>query len=131
MAKIQLEGLDDLLADLQLEAERIERNGPAALEKAADVCVDALRKTVPRRYGYLQGSIKPSPIRKGLGGSLDLDVYPQGMKKQSGKSQRFETIGFVLEYGRSNMPTQPWMDPAIESAGESILDALENELMKD
>jgi len=37
----------------------------------------------------------------------------------------------VLEYGRSNMPAQPWMDPAIESAGESILDALENELMKD
>lgn len=131
MAKIQLEGLDDLLADLQLEAERIERNGPAALEKAADVCVDVLRKTVPRRYGYLQGSIKPSPIRKGTGGSLDVDVYPQGMKKQSGKSQRFETIGFVLEYGRSNMPAQPWMDPAIESAGESILDALENELMKD
>ena len=60
-----------------------------------------------------------------------MDVYPQGMKKQSGKSQRFETIGFVLEYGRSNMPAQPWMDPAIESAGESILDALENELMKD
>ena len=116
MAKIQLEGLDDLLADLQLEAERIERNGPAALEKAADVGV---------------GSIKPSPIRKGMGGSLDVDVYPQGMKKQSGKSQRFETIGFVLEYGRSNMPAQPWMDPAIESAGESILDALENELMKD
>ena len=89
------------------------------------------RKTVPRRYGYLQGSIKPSPVRKGAGGSLDVDVYPQGMKKQSGKSQRFETIGFVLEYGRSNMPAQPWMDPAIESAGESILDALENELMKD
>lgn len=131
MARIRLDGLDDLLADLQLEAERIERNGPAALEKAADVCVAAMRKTVPLRHGDLQKSITPTLVRRGLGGVMSVDVFPQGMKKQSGKSQRFETIGFVLEYGRSNMPAQPWMDPAIEGAGESILDALENELMKD
>ncbi len=131
MARFSTEGLDELLKELQLEAERIERNGPAALEAAADVAVSAMDKTVPRRYGDLARSIKPSPIKKGLGGSLMLDVYPQGMKKQIGKNQRFETIGFVLEYGRSNMDPKPWMDPAVENSGEPILDALETELMKD
>ena len=131
MARFSVEGMEDMLAELKLEAERIERNGPSALEAAADAAVAAMNKTVPRRHGDLAKSIKPTPIKKGMGGDLSVEIYPQGMKKQAGKSQRFETIGFVLEYGRSNMDAQPWMDPAIEQAGEAILDSLETELMRD
>lgn len=131
MARFSVEGMDELLSALQLEAERIERNGPAALEAAAEMAVDAMNKTVPRRHGDLAKSIKAGSVKKGAGGDLSVEIYPQGMKKQPGKSQRFETIGFVLEYGRSNMDAQPWMDPAVEQAGEAILDALETELMKD
>lgn len=131
MARFSVEGMDELLSALQLEAERMERNGPAALEAAAEKAVDAMNQTVPRRHGDLARSIKAGPVKKGFGGDLSVEIYPQGMKKQVGKSQRFETIGFVLEYGRSNMAAQPWMDPAMEKSGDAILDTLEAELMKD
>lgn len=130
MASFNHIGLQDYIDDLHLEAERIARNGDAALRAAGDACVSAMQKTVPVRYGDLQKSIGYADIQKDSDGKC-VEVYPQGRKKQTGKSQRFADIGFVLEYGRSNMDAQPWMDPAVEREADAILDALENELMKD
>lgn len=130
MATFAHKGLMEAIDELKLEGDRIERNGDAALSAAADVAVSALQKTVPVRHGDLKASIGYANIKKDGDGKY-VDVLPQGMKKQTGKSQRFATIGFVLEYGRSNMPAQPWMEPAMEREAGAIYDALESELMKD
>lgn len=130
MASFNHIGLQDYIDDLHLEAERIARNGDAALRAAADVTVSAMRKTVPVRHGDLKESIGYAGIQLDSDG-MCVEVYPQGMKKQTGKSQRFADIGFILEYGRSNMLPRPWMETAVEREADAILDALESELMKD
>lgn len=131
MASFNHVGLQEAIDALQLEAERIERNGPAALNAGGAVIAKVMKQTVPVRTGKLKQSIRATRVKRGVDGELSVEVYPQGKKKQVGEAQRFAEIGFVLEYGRSNMPARPWMEPARRMCEREAYDVMLNELMKD
>ena len=128
MASFNVQGIDEMLEALQLEAERVERNGPAAAMAGGKAAIDAMEKNVPVRTGGLKGHIKQKgPFYDSVDGH-HCDVYPTGKDKHG---ERYETIGFVQEYGRSNMPAQPWMRPAVENNTEAIGNAMAEVLMRD
>lgn len=128
MASFNVVGMDELMADMELEAERIERNGPAAAMAGAEAAIEAMRKTVPERTGGLKSHIKyKGPWHDAVDGHFT-DVFPTG-KDEHG--ERYETIGFVNEYGRSNMPANPWMRKAIETEGDAIGEKMAEVLMRD
>lgn len=131
MARFNHIGLQQAIDALKIEQERIDRNGPVALKAAANVLVKAMRKTVPRDTGALARHIKSTDVRRGIAGELSVEVYPQGERKQNGRKQRYAEIGFILEYGRSNMLPRPWMETAYGAAKDEVLETLKTELMKD
>jgi hypothetical protein len=70
-----------------------------------------------------------------------VDIYPQGGRpvkrsgKKSGKpnkgaSQRNQTVGFVLEYGRSDMPAHRWMSTAADATADEATALVVQELDK-
>lgn len=128
MASFNAQGIDEIIDALQLEAERVERNGPAAAMAGARAAVEALEEPEPVRTGGLKGHIKAKgPFYNSVDGH-HADVYPTGKDKHG---ERYETIGFVQEYGRSNMPAQPWMRPAVETKSDVIGAAIADALMRD
>ena len=128
MASFNVTGIDELIADMQLEAERIERNGPAAAIAGAEASIEAMRKTVPVASGGLRDHIKyKGPWHDAVDGHF-ADVFPTG-KDEHG--ERYETIGFVNEYGRSNMAANPWMRKAIETEGDAIGEKMAEVLLRD
>ena len=129
MASFNVIGIDALIEDMQLEAERIDRNGPDAVMAGAKVAIEAMRKTVPEDTGGLKAAIqaKKPTIDERWDGHF-VDVFPDGKNKYG---ERYAEIGFVLEYGRSNMRPRPWMRPAVENEADAINDAMVNVLMRD
>jgi len=128
MASFNVTGIDELIQGMSLEAERIDRNGPAAAMAGAKVAIRAMEDTVPVRTGGLKGHIKAKgPFYNSVDGH-HADVFPTGKDPHG---ERYETIGAVQEYGRSNMPAQPWMRPAVENNGDAIGAAVADTLMQD
>ena len=128
MASFNIQGINEMIDVMKLEAERVDRNGPEAAMAGARAAIEAMEATVPVRTGGLKGHIKAKgPLYNSIDGH-HADVYPTGKDKHG---ERYETIGFVQEYGRSNMPAQPWMRPAVETKGEAIGAAVADALMRD
>ena len=128
MASFNIQGIDELMQAMQLEEDRMARNGPAAALAGAEATIKAMEQTVPVRTGGLKGHIKAKgPFYNTIDGH-HCDVFPSGKDKHG---ERYETIGFVQEYGRSNMPAQPWMRPAVEQNDDAISQAMAEALMKD
>lgn len=128
MASFNVQGIDELVEALEMEAERVDRNGPDAAMAGARVAIEAMEQTVPVRTGGLKGHIKAKgPMYNSVDGH-HADVFPTGKDKHG---ERYETIGFVQEYGRSNMPAQPWMRPAVENKADAIGAAVADTLMRD
>lgn len=128
MASFDTFGMDELIHQMQLEAERIERNGPDAVMAGGQVGVRAMQETAPERSGGLKKHIKAKGPHYSLEEGHYCDVFPQGNNE---RGERYATIGFVLEHGRSNMPAHPWMRPAIENNSDAIGDAIFDVLMRD
>ena len=128
MASFNVQGIDELVEALEMEAERVDRNGPNAAMAGARVAIEAMEQTVPVRTGGLKGHIKAKgPMYNSVDGH-HADVFPTGKDKHG---ERYETIGFVQEYGRSTMPAHPWMRPAVETKADAIGAAVADTLMRD
>lgn len=82
-----------------------------------------------RSIGTLAKSIEIT-TPNGAGVDRFVEVYPQGDQPHGsprrGKKGRVPNaaVGFILEYGRSNMLARPWMQQAIEKSAERIHDAM-------
>ena len=128
MARFEFSGLDGMMAALEREAERVQRNGPAAVKAGAEALKAAMQQTVPVRTGGLRDHIKVrSPQYNSVDGHY-CEIVPDGTDPHG---ERYATIGFVQEYGRSDMPAHPWMRPATESAGPAVNEAMRAEIFKD
>lgn len=113
---------------MDVEAQRIDRRGSAAVTAGAAIVKDTLQAAAPRRTGGLSESIKAKAAQYDTINGHYADVYPDG-KDEHG--QRYATIGSVLEYGRSNMPARPWIRPTVDAAGDKVSAAMAAELYKD
>ena len=133
MAKWEISGLDELSKVI----EKLGADAPAKCERAvqagAKVLIEAAERTVPVRTGALRSHIKAGKISHDAINGYYCEVYPDGIKPGKGKrdSRRYATIGFVLEYGCSNMRARPWMRTAVESSEKQVQQAMADEIMKD
>lgn len=130
MAAFKFEGIDDLIEQMELESERVERNAEAAVKAGAEVLREKLEAVAPVRTGGLRANIKVGYVKKNSIDGIHCEVYPAG-KVPNRKKQEYNDIASYLEYGRSNMPARPWIRPTVESSWADVAEAIMTELMKD
>lgn len=121
MATFDVVGIDEAIKQLDLKADEMQKLAPQAVMAGGQVAAEAMRATVPVRTGQLSGGITIKGPYHNLADGHYVDVFPDGIRKDG---ERNATVGYVLEYGRSNMPPQPWMRPATESSADAINDAM-------
>lgn len=130
MARFSMTGLDEAIRQLDLAADTIKERAPAAVLAGARVAQEAMRASVPVETGELRDSITVSDVRHTVADGYYADVEPTGNRKGQKKTTNAQ-VGYVLEYGRSNMPARPWMRPAIERSAEDVQRAMVNVLAGD
>ena len=124
MASFNFTGLDDIIREFEGEAARISEKGPAAAMAGGKAAVAEMEKRVPVRTGGLKGHIAIKGPFHTVADGYYVDVFPDGTKKNGRKRERYATVGYVLENGRSNMEARPWMRPAMEEGAETNADAM-------
>lgn len=130
MAKLEVNGMDGLLDDLEALAGLPDSVGEDILNAEADVIVPAQREEIGRRWRgpYSEGisaeAVKKGPVkRKGSGHSIF--IYPQGTRKRGGKSVRNAEIAFINEYGAPGrgIAARPAIATANAKAEEAAVEA--------
>lgn len=125
MAKFNVVGLEEVEKKMLRREKAAAEAVPEMLKAGAAVLVKAQSDMVKsmfrskRSKGTLADSIKATPIISSSAGA-SIDVYPHGdqphgtpAEKKKGRVSNAQ-VGFILEYGRSNMPACPWMSTANE-----------------
>lgn len=120
MAKFSVEGLDDIQeAMLRREQATIEAV-PEMLKAGGEVIKRAFQEetaklnSTGRSTGALTASIKVSAVKERNGGQY-VEIAPSGTDRHGVRNAE---KGFVLNYGRSNMPARPWFTAANEKAAD-------------
>lgn len=135
MARYEFDGIDQLMAQLDADAntvmERIERG----LYRGGDILAKAQREEAAATFkeptGELAGKVKADRTIKRAGpDGRSIEVYARGTYKgKRGSARRAATVAFVLEYGRRNdMSANPWNRRANEKTGDAIGDAIHEEM---
>ena len=117
---------------LKMEAAAVKAV-PVMLKKGADVLVQAQKNEaeamgIKETAGFIN-SIKATPV-KGNEAERYVEVYPQGIsshgneKKGDKSNVRYATIGFIAQYGTSNLPARPYMTAANEKAHKRVNDVM-------
>lgn len=129
MAKFNTVGLEDVERKFLQMGEAATKAVPLMLEAGAEVVVKAQQTEAQklnisgRSRGALVKSIKADKT-KGTGATRYKEVYPHGVdRSHTKKGVRNAEKGFVLEYGRSNMPARPWMAAANEKCADEVVGA--------
>lgn len=130
MATFNTMGVDELLRELEEHGRDVSEKLPEAALAGARAAVAEMQKRVPVRTGGLKAHIKIGEVHRTVAEGTYVEVYPSGTKKSGRKRERYETVGYVLEYGRSNMPARPWMRPAVEEGADAIAEAMADVLSK-
>lgn len=122
MARFNVVGLDDVQEQM-LKRERIAAEAvPEMLKAGGAVMKEAqeseIRSTFrgDRSTGDLAASIVVSDVKEKDGGKM-VEVYPDGKDRHG---VRNATKGFVLQYGRKNMPARPWFTAANTKAADAV-----------
>lgn len=122
MAKFKTTGLEDVERAFLMRAAGASASVDKMLKAGADVLVKAQQNEVKatfasdRATGALAASIQASRV-KGNDSERYVEVAPTGTDAHGVSNA---TKGFVLQYGRSNMPARPWMSAANEKAGDAV-----------
>ena len=126
MARFEVSGIEAAEAALMRQSERAARAVPKMLKAGAAVLVrvqqEEIRSTFrgERATGDLANSIKQTRRRQ-KDSALCVEVYPHGTNR---RGERNATVGFVHQYGRSNMPARPWFTRSNQKATPEVRDAM-------
>lgn len=101
---------------------------PEMVKAGGDVLAKAQQETARRMFtksgkrltGDTADSIKRTKVQ-GDDTEKYVEVFPQGKNR---KGERNATVGFVQQYGRSNMPANPYMTVANEKAAGEVQDRM-------
>lgn len=122
MAKFNVVGLDDI-QERMLKREKITEEAVPEMLKAGGAVMQKAQKSEilsmfrsDRSTGDLAASIVVSKVKKNDIGKM-VEVYPDGTDRHG---VRNATKGFVLQYGRKNMPAKPWFTAANTKAAEAV-----------
>lgn len=123
MAKFEVTGLDDIQEAMLRRDKATMEAVPEMLKAGGEVIRRAFQEetqklnSTGRGTGALAASMKASTVKEKDGAKF-VDVAPTGTGKHGVRNAE---KGFVLNYGRSNMPARPWFTAAIEKAqGEAL-----------
>lgn len=119
VARIELEGLEELINAVQRmgsEGRKIENK---ALKEAGAVMKESIQNEAPVRSGKLKESITVSGI-KTKDGAKCVEVGPN----------KDGWYGKFAEFGTVKMRARPFMAPGFENAKERALAAIKEELRK-
>lgn len=123
MAKFNVVGLDDIQESMLRRDKATMEAVPEMLEAGGAVVKKAQQEEIKstftsrRSTGALANSIVISKIKEKNGGK-SIEVYPDGKDKHG---VRNATKGFVLQYGRKNMPARPWFTAANTKAADDVI----------
>lgn len=125
MAQLTVNGLEELMNDLNAVSELPDGVAYEMLNSQADVLVLAQKKQIMDDdlidSGQLFASIDKTSV-KHEAASRYIEVYPQGKRRDGVRNTE---VGFILEYGRPKreIPAKHWMKQANEGCAERTTEA--------
>ena len=119
MAKLELEGIENLIAEVEKLGAKGNRIENKALREAGTVVREAIKEEVPVRTGNLKRSIEVSSVRT-KAGIKHVAVGP-------GKDGYY---GKFVEFGTVKMKAKPFMAPGYEKSKAAALEKISEELRK-
>lgn len=119
----------DLYGDCMQITDRTPSTLREMIEAGANVYAEETRSACDRYgiddTGALKRSIKHGKIMR-HGDGYRVEVWPQGTRtdKKHPNGERNETIGFIIEYGKADVPARPFMAAAAMAAEYKAADAM-------
>lgn len=139
MAEFQVEGIEEVTAMFEKMPRVVSEIIPDMLKAGADVLVEAQREEAKAmgldKTGGFVKSIKPTTVKE-KDGAKYVEVFPQGKAKHGNERKgdksnvRYATIGFIAEYGRSDIQARPYMTVANEKAADRVVSTQKEVLNK-
>lgn len=126
MARFEVSGIEGMQDRLLKREAAATKAVPKMLKAGGAVLVKAQQEEIRRTFtgkrstGDLASSIKQTSVKK-KGETQCVEVYPHGNNR---RGQPNATVGFVLQYGRSNMPARPWFTSSNEKATPEVQEAM-------
>ena len=135
--RVDTSAFEELELMLLRGGEAAEKMAEPMLRAGAQKLIDAQKAELSRMVktnrsiGTLRNSIGAGRIKKSKSGTgIHIGVFPQGNQPhghpRKGKRGMVPNaqVGFVLNYGRSNMPGTRWMDIANDKAADAVNNAI-------
>ncbi|MCD8502944.1 MAG: HK97 gp10 family phage protein [Bacillaceae bacterium] len=119
MAKIEIEGIENVVRELEKLGNKGRRIENTALKKAGETVQGAVQAETPTRTGQLKESIAVSNV-KTKGGVKHVEVGPNN-KGWYGK---------FVEFGTVKMKANPFMSRGYEKSKGEAMDTIRSELKK-
>ena len=126
MAKIQLEGMAELIDKVNKLGEKSEEIKKKALDKAGELVKESMEKKAPRSSDvkkHMADNIKVSEINKDNG----VDFVMIGPNK--GDNSEFFYSKFT-EWGTSKIPAQHWAEKSVIENEKEINKVIKDELQR-
>lgn len=117
--KMELEGIENLIDEVEKLGKQGSKIENKALKGAGEVVKDSIVREVPVRTGKLKKSISVSGIKR-EGGEPYVQVGP-------GKDGWY---GKFVEFGTVKMKAKPFMEPGYENSKDAALDTIQEELKR-
>lgn len=119
MADLKLEGIEDLIAEVEKLGAKGSRIENQALREAGEIVRQAIKQEAPQRTGTLKKSIETSGI-KTKDGVKHVEVGPD----------KEGWYGKFVEFGTVKMKANPFMARGYENSKDRAVDKIAEELRK-
>jgi len=126
VARFEVTGIDGLQERITRREAAATAAIPKMLKAGGALLVKAQQEEIRRTFtgdrstGDLANSIKQTSVKK-KGDAQCVEVYPHGKNR---RGERNATVGFVHQYGRTNMPARPWFTSSNEKAAPDVQEAM-------
>ena len=119
MADLKLEGIEDLIAEVEKLGAKGSRIENQALREAGEIVRQAIKQEAPQRTGTLKKSIETSGV-KTKDGVKHVEVGPD----------KEGWYGKFVEFGTVKMKAKPFMARGYENSKDRAVDKIAEELRK-
>lgn len=117
MADMKLEGMENLLAEIEKLGQAGSKIENRALKEAGDVVKESIVKEVPVRTGRLKESITVSNVKT-----------KDGVKRVEVGPDKDGYYGKFVEFGTVKMKANPFMSRGYETSKEEAISTIEKNL---
>ncbi|WP_244282032.1 HK97-gp10 family putative phage morphogenesis protein [Maledivibacter halophilus] len=114
---MKVEGMENLLAEIEKLGQKGSRIENKALREAGDVVKESIKKEVPVRTGKLKQSITASRVKT-----------KDGVKRVEVGPDKDGYYGKFVEFGTVKMKANPFMSRGYETSKEEAMEAIEKNL---